>query len=110
MQPLNGRSSSLSSEFLLVGDGPGTARRTPAAIAELANVDLQFTDGAAQRVAMHPQLQGGAALIAFVLFEHRRDKPFFEFSDRFRIKNIAPVHLQYERFQLIFHRLSLSVC
>src|SRR5581483_4484103 len=31
------------------------------------------------------------------------DKALLELPDRLRIKNIAPVHLLYEGFQLIFH-------
>ena len=58
---------------------------------------------------MHSKLARGAALIAFIFFENRRNEALLEFSDRFRIKNVALIHLVYECFQLVFHRISLSV-
>ena len=99
----------LAGEFFLVGDGTGGARRTPAAIAELTNIEFEFSDSAAQGVAMHSELPRGAALVALVFFENSCDETLLEFSDRFGIKNVALIHLVYECFQLIFHRISLSV-
>ena len=58
---------------------------------------------------MHSQLPRGAALVALVFLENSSDEAFLEFSDRFGIKNVALIHLVYECFQLIFHRISLSV-
>ena len=57
---------------------------------------------------MHSQLAGGAALVAVVFLEHGSDEPPLEFLHRFGIQNVALVHLLHERFQLIFHRISLT--
>lgn len=87
----------------------GTTWRAPAAIAELTHVKLELGNGAAQGVAMHSQLPRSAALVALVFLENSCNEALFEFSDRFGIKNVALIHLVYECFQLIFHRISLSV-
>jgi hypothetical protein len=58
---------------------------------------------------MHSQLPRSAALVTLIFLENSCDEPFLEFSDRFGIKNVALIHLVYECFQLIFHRISLSV-
>jgi hypothetical protein len=99
----------LADDFLFQRYRAGAAGWALYAVAELADVDLQLGDGAAERVAVHAQFAGGAALVAFVFFEDGQDETFFEFSDAFRIKNIAAVHLQNECFQLIFH-VHLSLC
>jgi hypothetical protein len=93
----------LSREFFLERRGASASRRTLPPIAEFADINLEFADRAAQCVAMHAKLTSGAALIALVLFEDRSDETLLEFPDRLRIENIAPVHLLYERFQLVFH-------
>jgi hypothetical protein len=76
--------------------------RTLGAAAHGTNVDLEFLHGSAQGVAVHSQLPGRLALIAAVFFENRNDETLFEFTNRFRIKDIAVVHLKDEGFQLIF--------
>jgi hypothetical protein len=43
------------------------------------------------------------ALIAPVFFEHGYDEALLKLTDRFRIEDIAFVHLKDECFQLIFH-------
>ena len=96
-------------DFFLHGDGAGAAGRALDAVAELADVDFQLGDGAAEGVAVHAQLAGGAALVAFVLLQDGQDETFFELADTFGIQNIAAVHLQDKRFQLIFHDASLSL-
>ena len=58
---------------------------------------------------MHAEQARGAALIAFVLLEYSRDKAPLEFADGLGIENVASIHLLYECFQLIFHRISLFV-
>ena len=58
---------------------------------------------------MHSELPGCAALVALVFLENSCDEALFEFPDRFGIKNVALIHLVYECFQLIFHRISLFV-
>ena len=63
--------SSLADDLLFQGDGAGAAGRALDAIAELADVNLQLADGAAEGVAVHAQFAGGAALVAFVLLRER---------------------------------------
>jgi hypothetical protein len=50
-------------------------------------------------------LPRGLALIAAVFFEHSYDEAFLKLTDRFRIEDVAFVHLKNECFQLIFHLL-----
>jgi hypothetical protein len=97
----------LSYRFLLQRDGTRAARRTPHAIAEQSDVNLQFVDGAAQRIAVHFELTRGSALVTFVFLQDSEDKSFLEFPDSFGVKDVALVHLHDERFQLIFHGGSL---
>src|SRR5260370_18027348 len=99
----------LSRQFLLVSHRPGPARGTFASVAKLANINLQFTDSAAERVAVHSKLAGGAALVALVLFKHGGYEASLEFAHCLGIKDVALVHLLYECFQLIFHGISLFV-
>lgn len=92
----------------LHGHGTGAAGRALHAIAELANINLQLGDGAAEGVAMHAKFASGAALIAAIFLEHGENKALLEFAYPFRIKNVAFIHLQDECFELIFHVASLS--
>jgi len=69
----------LSDGFLFQGKRSSAARRALSPIAQLADIDLQFAQGAAERVAMHAQFACGAALIALVFLEDRQDKAFLEF-------------------------------
>jgi hypothetical protein len=100
----------LAGDFPFVSSGAGTSWRTPAAIAELTHIKFEFANGTAQSIAVHPQLPGGATLIALVLFEDGCYETFLEFSYCFGIKDVASIHLVYKCFELIFHRNSLSVC
>jgi len=100
----------LASYLLLVGKGSRPPWRSFAAIAELAHVNSQLADGAAESIAMHAELPGSAALVPLVIFEYRGYETAFELSDGLGIKNVALVHLLYECFQLIFHgNLSFSL-
>jgi hypothetical protein len=74
----------------------------------LSNVNLQFGNGAAQGVAMHPQLTRGPALVSVVFLQHCEDEPLLEFAYRLGVQNIAFVHLQDECFELISHGIPLS--
>jgi hypothetical protein len=74
----------------------------------LPYVDLQFGNGAAESVAMHPQLTGGPALVSIVFLQHGEDEALFEFAYRLGVQNIAFVHLQDECFELISHGIPLS--
>ena len=84
----------LANDLFLQADGAGTAGRTLDAVAELADVDLQFVDGAAEGVAVHTEFAGGAALIALVFLEHGQDETLLELTHALGVKNIAFVHLQ----------------
>jgi len=86
--------------------GPG---RAASAVAKQPHIYFQLINGAAQGVAVHPELTRRAALIAFVLLQDCRNKTAFKFAYRFGIKDIAAVHLLYQRFKLIFHGSSLSM-
>src|SRR5580658_7377067 len=100
--------SGLTRRFLFQCDWTGAARRTLGAIPELANIDFEFSNRPAQSVSVHVELARGAALVAFILLQDGEDKPLLEFSHAFGIKNVTSIHLQDERFQLIFHDRSLS--
>src|SRR4029077_10036806 len=89
-------------------EGAGAAGRALDAVAKLAYIDLQFSDSAAERVAVHAEFAGGSALVALVLLTHGQDEAFLDLAHTLGIKNIAAVHLQDQRFQLIFHDGSLS--
>ncbi len=64
---------------------------------------LSSLHGAAKRIAVHAQFASCLALVAAILFEHGDNETLFEFPNRFRVENVAFVHLQNECFQLIFH-------
>ena len=99
----------LASRFLVQGHRTCAAWRTLNSIAELANVDLELAERAAESVAVHSQFARGAALVALVFLEDGEDKTFLEFPHSLGIENVAFVHLQNQRFQLIFHDASLSL-
>jgi hypothetical protein len=93
----------LACHFFLVSRKTRAARRPPCAVTELSDIYLELINSAAQSIAVHSQLPCSAALIAFVFFEHGRNKAALKFAHCFGIKNIAAIHLQYECFELIFH-------
>ena len=70
----------LAHRFLFQRRGARAARRAFRAIPKLADVDFEFIDGPAKRVAVHPQLAGGAALVALVLLKDGEDKALLEFA------------------------------
>ena len=104
---LGGLRLRLTSDFFVVRQRTRGARRTFTAVAELADVNLQFINRAAEGIAVHAELPRSAALISFVFFEHGRNETPLELTDRFGIKNIAAIHLLHECFELIFHGISL---
>jgi hypothetical protein len=97
----------LADDFLFQRDRTSTPRGALDAVTELANVDLQFADGAAERVTVHAQFARGTALVSLVFLEHRQNEALFEFAHAFGVKNVALVHLQNKCFQLVFHDASL---
>ena len=99
------REQRLASLLPLQRDGTRAAGRTLSAGAQRTNINLEFLHGPAQRVPVHAQLPRCFALIAPVFFEHGYDKAFLKLTDRFRIEDVAFVHLENECFQLIFHLL-----
>jgi hypothetical protein len=98
----------LADEFLFHADGAGAADGAFDPVAELADIDFEFGDGAAERVAVHAQFARGAALVALVFLKHGQDEAFLELTHTLVIEDVAFVHLQDERFQLISHVASLS--
>src|SRR5205823_11668908 len=98
----------LTQRFLFHRRRSRASGRPSRSIPKLADVNLQFVNRPAERVAVHSQFAGRAALVALVLLKAGEDKPLLEFADALGVKNIALVHLQNECFQLIFHLISLS--
>jgi hypothetical protein len=88
----------LSRHFFLQTQWASAARRPFDAIPQLPDVNLQFRYGAAEGVAVHPQLSGCPALIAFVLLEDRQYELLLEFPYSLGIENIASIHLQDQSF------------
>ena len=98
----------LPRQLLFIGHGTGAAWGTLDSVTQLAHVNLELGNRAAQRVPVHSQFARRAALVALVLLQHSQDEALLELPHRFGVKNIAFVHLQDECFQLIFHGISLS--
>lgn len=83
---------------------PGWSLHT---IPQLPHIDLQLINCTAEGIAVHAQLAGGAALVSFVFLENSEDEPLLELPHALRVEDVAPVHLQDECFQLIFHDMRL---
>jgi len=64
------------------------------AIADLGGVHVEFSQGAAEGVAMHAELFGSLALVALVLCQHFEDVALFELANGLRIRNAGVVHLR----------------
>ena len=71
----------LTNGLLFQGDGASAARWATGSVAEEANVDFEFGEGAAERVAMHTEFARGAALVALVFLENGQDEAFLELAD-----------------------------
>ena len=89
-------------DFLFESHSARAAGRALSA-AQLADIDLQLADGAAEGVAVHAQFASGAALVALIFLQHSENEAFLEFADTFGIKDVALVHHEDECFQLVFH-------
>src|SRR6266576_1925216 len=100
---------SLTNDLLFHGNGAGAAGRTLNAIAQLADVDLQLGDGAAECIAVHAQFTGGPALVPPVFLKNGQDEALLEFPYAFGVEDVAAVHLKDKCFQLIFHDEFLSI-
>jgi hypothetical protein len=109
LSPLGGWIECSADDLFFQGDGASAAGWALDTVAELADVNLQFADGATQGVAVHSQFACGAALVAFVFLKNGQDKAFLELAHSLGIKNVASVHLQNQCFQLVFHDGSLSL-
>ena len=101
-------SNKLPGRIIVIPAQPDTARWPFADVAKLADIDLQLFDGAAQGITVHAQLSGGAALIALVLLKHGSDEALLKLAHRLGVKNVAAVHVLYERQKLIFHKYLFS--
>ncbi len=100
--------TSSADDLLFHSDRASTTGRTFDAIAQLADVNLEFRDGAAESIAVHAEFARSAALVALVLLQNGENESLLKLAHALGIKNIAAVHLQDECFQLIFHDESLS--
>ena len=69
---------------------------TAHAAADLCGVHVGLGEGAAQGVAMHPQLYGGLTLVALVLRKHFKDVTLLELPHGIRIRDTGTVHLRDE--------------
>ena len=88
----------LAHRFLFHRQGPRAAGWALRAIAKLADVDFEFIDRPAEGIAMHAQLAGSPALVAFIFLENSEDKALLKFAHALGIEDVAFVHLQDERF------------
>ena len=88
--------------------GTLAADRAAEAVFDLRGAHVELSEGAAEGVAVHAQLTGGAALIAFIFLEHGEDKPLLKLTHALGVEDVAFVHLQNKCFQLIFHSRFLS--
>src|ERR1035441_2746837 len=79
------------------------AGRTLEAGAHLRQFESQFRHGAAQRIAVHPQLFGRLALVSPVLDQHFAEVLSLELAHRFLVGNAAGVHLRYQAVQFSSH-------
>src|ERR1700731_4050212 len=102
----------LADQFLLVHDRWFFASHwATSSIAHLADIQLQLSNGPAECITMHAKFAGRFALVPTVLLQDVQDEALFEFTHGFRIKNAAAIHLRYECFELVLHRVSsLSRC
>ena len=83
------------------------AGRTSRAATKGLDIELEFSNGATESIAMHSELAGSLALISFVLLQDGEYEFLFEFANCFAVKNAALAHLHDQSFQLIFHKASL---
>jgi hypothetical protein len=60
----------------------------------MTNVNLEFLDVEAQSITVHAQFSRSAALISLILLQHGQNEFLLELTHRFRVKNVAPVHLK----------------
>ncbi len=70
--------------------------------ADLRRIDLQFADGAAQRIAVHAELCCGLALVAAMMREHLKQITAFELAHGLVVGNAGAVHLGHYAFKLSF--------
>src|SRR6516164_9648271 len=90
-------------ESFLQGKGPFAAHRAAPGVAELAHIEFEFGQSAAESVAVHSQLSGCLALVSFVLLQYVYQETLFEFAHGFRVENAAVVHLRHECLKLVLH-------
>lgn len=89
----DGQARTLADGGALGHEGAFAHYRAAHAVADLRGVHVELGEGAAQRVAMHPQLGGGLALVALVLREYLEDVAFLELPHGIRVGNTGTVHL-----------------
>ena len=86
------KNQSLACRFALYRQRASASWRT-FAVAERTHIDLQLCQGPTEGVAMHSKLTSRTALVPLILLKNRQNEAFFEFTNGFRVKNVALVHL-----------------
>ncbi len=79
------------------------ARRTLEPGANFGQIQSQFRHGAAQGIAVHPQLFGGLALVTPVCHQNFAQILLLEFANGILVGNAAGMHLRHQAGQFSFH-------
>ncbi len=82
---------------------------TAHAVADLDGVEVEFGEGAAQRVAMHAELGGGLALIPLVVRKDFEDEALLELTYGLGVGNAGAVHLRDQYVQFALQRVAFLV-
>ncbi len=75
------------------GRGSFACYRAAHAIANLRRVEIEFSEGPAERIAMHAEFFCSLALVAFMVSEHLEDVALLELLDGVRVGDSGAVHL-----------------
>ncbi len=86
-------------------DGTLADYGTAHAAANLSGVEVEFGEDAAEGVAVHSELLGGLALVAFVVGEDFEQVAALELTDSFVVGDSGAVHLHYETVEFALHEV-----
>ena len=87
-----------------VKDRTLAAGRALESTANLFRIELEFRDGAAERVAVHAQLPSCLALVSPVMRQHFENEAPFKLAHCLVVMNAAGVHLRHKTIQFTFHK------